>query len=97
MSSTPPRTADSPTPQEHLEAFEHLLRKLRLAQELAPVASGSAPHEPIVRRLERMHPADVAYVLENLPLDDRLRVWEQVTPDEVDGAMGRRGTSLWYR
>ena len=33
------------------------------------------------RKLEQMHPADVAYVLEALPLDDRLQVWELVRQD----------------
>lgn len=30
------------------------------------------------QKLEHLHPADVAYVLEALPLDDRLSVWELV-------------------
>jgi magnesium transporter len=32
--------------------------------------------ESLQRELERMHPADVAYVLEALPLDERLTVWD---------------------
>ena len=45
----------------------------------------SITHEPAVDYLtelrwvlEDMHPADLAYVLEALPLEDRLLVWEQV-------------------
>lgn len=33
------------------------------------------------KRLDQLHPADVAYVLEALPLDDRLSVWELVKAD----------------
>jgi len=33
------------------------------------------------RRLRTMHAADLAYILEALPLDDRRVVWEQVTPE----------------
>ncbi len=36
------------------------------------------------RRLDRLHPADVAYILEALPLDERLIVWELVRA-ERDG------------
>lgn len=32
-------------------------------------------------KLEQLHPADVAYILEALPLADRLRVWELVKAD----------------
>jgi magnesium transporter len=35
-------------------------------------------------RLEHLHPADVAYILEALPIDDRLVVWELVKA-ERDG------------
>lgn len=33
------------------------------------------------RKLDRLHPADVAYVLEALPLEDRLAVWDLVKAD----------------
>jgi magnesium transporter len=33
------------------------------------------------RKLDQMHPADVAYILEALPLDERLYVWELVRQD----------------
>ncbi len=35
------------------------------------------------RRLRAMHAADIAYVLEALPLADRLTIWDQVSPDQV--------------
>jgi len=32
----------------------------------------------LTRKLDRLHPADIAYILEALPLDERLYVWELV-------------------
>ncbi|HEX2826602.1 MAG TPA: magnesium transporter [Burkholderiales bacterium] len=40
--------------------------------------------ETLQRELERLHPADVAYILEALPLDERLIVWDLVKA-ERDG------------
>ena len=36
------------------------------------------------RKLEELHPADIAHILESLPLDDRLTVW-QLVKSEDDG------------
>jgi magnesium transporter len=94
MSSPPPRAPEA-TPQEHLEAIERLIHKHRVVEQLLErqreqghqpaVHAESHPHrlnlEELRRRLGRMHPADVAYVLENLPLEERLLAWEQVTAD----------------
>ena len=33
------------------------------------------------RRLDRLHPADIAYILEALPLDERLYIWDLVKAD----------------
>ncbi len=33
------------------------------------------------RHLDELHPADIAFILESLPLDDRLRVWQRVKAD----------------
>ncbi|HYC35835.1 MAG TPA: magnesium transporter [Usitatibacter sp.] len=83
MSANPPRADSSASPQDHLEAFEHLIRRARVAASLTPGQVVSAEMQaPLRRRLERVHPADVAYVLENLPLADRLLVWEQVEADD---------------
>ena len=38
----------------------------------------------LAARIDRMHPADVAYVLESLPHSDRIMVWDMVRP-ERDG------------
>jgi magnesium transporter len=35
------------------------------------------------KRLRVMHAADIAYVLESLPPDDRLAVWRQVAPEQA--------------
>jgi magnesium transporter len=37
------------------------------------------------RRLDRMHPADIAFILEALPLEARLTLWDLVTEAERDG------------
>ncbi len=37
--------------------------------------------ERLQRRLDRLHPADIAYILEALPLDERLYIWELVKSD----------------
>jgi magnesium transporter len=65
-------------PHEHLQAIERLLAARR--------GEGEHPNEGALgaqlrARLEDMHPADVAYVLEGLPLEDRLFVWGQVASD----------------
>jgi magnesium transporter len=36
-------------------------------------------------RLDRLHPADIAYILEALPLDERLYIWDLVKSAERDG------------
>ena len=75
--------------EQLLQQVTELLRRHRLAAESAD-ADGSAPSERVhdlVRQgdldqlraeLDRLHPADVAYILEALPLDERLIVWDLV-------------------
>ena len=63
-------------PQHHLEAIERLLGR---REDGAPPDAAVAAE--IRARLDDLHPADVAYVLEGLPLEDRLFVWGQVPPD----------------
>jgi len=93
--SSPQQRAPEATPQEHLEAIERLIHKHRVVEQLVArqreqghhpaVHAESHPHwqnlAELRRRLGRMHPADVAYVLENLPLEERLLAWEQVAAD----------------
>jgi magnesium transporter len=57
------------SPQEHLGAIEAVL-----LGETRDVAA-------LQRLLDGLHPADVAYILENLPLEDRLFVWGLVRSD----------------
>ena len=79
--------------QETLEAslkqVQTLLDKMRLVEELVH-KQGGARHQlvedlvhkqnlaELKNRLDGLHPADVAYILESLPLEDRLLVWHQV-------------------
>jgi magnesium transporter len=59
---------------EQLEAITDLLA--RLAEDPTP-----AYQDELQRRLDELHPADIAFVLESLPLDDRLAVWQRVKAD----------------
>jgi magnesium transporter len=63
--------------QERLEV-EHLQRDLAEMQAL--LAQG-APSAALRARLDRLHPADIAYILEALPLEERLAVWNLVKAD----------------
>ena len=94
MSAAPPHASPpdrAASPQEHLEAVERVIRKHRTIEQLThrqaehdrkpDVAEGLARRQnlgEITRRIERLHPADIAYILENLPLEDRLLVWDLV-------------------
>ena len=60
--------------QARLEV-EDLQESLREIQERKP-----APAE-LRARLERLHPADVAFILESLPLEERIAVWDLVKAD----------------
>jgi magnesium transporter len=39
------------------------------------------------RRLRALHPADVAHILESLPIDDRLVVWRELLPNHAGQAL----------
>jgi magnesium transporter len=75
--------------EAHLAQVQALLAKMRLVEELVHKQGG--PRQDLVenlvhkqnlaelqRKLEDLHPADVAYILEALPLDERRLVWGQV-------------------
>ena len=85
--------------QDNLETslaqVQTLLAKMRLVEELVHKQGG--PRQALVenlvhkqnlaelqRQLEALHPADVAYILEALPLDERRLVWDLVKA-EHDG------------
>ena len=78
--------------QENLEQITDLLHRQKVVEAL--VHRQEMPRHELVeslthrqniaelqRKLDQMHPADVAHVLEALPLDDRLQVWELVRQD----------------
>ena len=83
-----------PGVQANLLHVMELLRKQRLAAELAQrqelprreSADVAEKHgfSELRQKLDQLHPADVAYLLESLPLDERLIVWELVRA-ERDG------------
>ncbi|MEH3023208.1 MAG: magnesium transporter [Pseudomonas oryzihabitans] len=81
------------TLQERLAQVVELLERYDLAvearedQDRAPVAPADIPEEGLEElraRLDELHPADVAFILEALPQEDRLTVWGLVKT-ERDG------------
>jgi magnesium transporter len=81
--------------EQLLQQVTEILRRHKQDEELADrehrpprerVESLAQAHdvENLQRELERLHPADVAYILEALPLDERLLVWDLVKA-ERDG------------
>ncbi|MEW6132619.1 MAG: magnesium transporter [Pseudomonadota bacterium] len=80
---------------EHLRQVQALLAKQKLVEELVHRQAG--PRQDLVeslvhkqnlaelqKKLDELHPADVAHILEALPLDERLLVWDLVKA-ERDG------------
>lgn len=81
--------------QQHLREVQNLLARQKVVEDL--VHRQDMPRHALVEgllhkqhlaglqnRLDQLHPADIAYVLEALPLDDRLLVWNLVKA-ERDG------------
>ena len=81
--------------QDRLNQVVELLSKHKLVEDLAHRQEGQ--HQDLVenlvhrqnlvelqRKLDELHPADIAHILESLPLDDRLTVW-QLVQAERDG------------
>ncbi len=78
--------------QEHLHEIQALLEKQRLVENL--VHKQEMPRHELVeslvhkqhvaelqKKLDSLHSADIAYILEALPLDERLAVWDLVKAD----------------
>ncbi|BAL26114.1 magnesium transporter [Azoarcus sp. KH32C] len=78
--------------QQHLREVQELLSRHRVVEDL--VHRQEMPHHELVEdlvhkqhvaelqaRLDALHPADIAYILEALPLADRLFVWDLVKAD----------------
>ncbi|AHX13696.1 magnesium transporter [Dyella jiangningensis] len=69
---------------EQLDLIGELLRKLReLGQASEPDANQAFRESQVELQslLDALHPADIAYVLEALPLENRLSVWQRVKAD----------------
>jgi magnesium transporter len=78
--------------EQLLEQITEILRQHKLAEELND-RDDRQPRdrvedlvkrrelETLQRELDRLHPADVAYILEALPLEERLIVWDLVKAD----------------
>lgn len=78
--------------QDRLAQVVELLHRHRLVEDLAHRQEGQNQERverlvhrqnlvELQRKLEELHPADVAHILEALPLDDRLTVWQLVKSD----------------
>ncbi len=80
MTAAAARTRDEArSPQDHLEEIERALGELH-REEGASVDSAALAAQ-VRAMLGDMHAADIAYVLEGLPLEDRLWVWGQVAAE----------------
>ncbi len=78
--------------KENLREVQGLLHRHKLVEDL--VARQDMPRHDLVEQLvhrqhltelrgkiDRLHPADIAFILETLPLDERLVVWDLVKAD----------------
>lgn len=83
------------TLEAHLAQVQAVLARMRIVEELVHRQGG--PRQDLVenlvhkqnlaelrRKLDQLHPADIAYILEALPLDERRVVWDLVKA-ENDG------------
>ncbi|MEO5654595.1 MAG: magnesium transporter, partial [Nitrosospira sp.] len=81
--------------QEHLQRVIYLLHEHKLAESLAHAQA--APDREfeeerldkqnlaeLQKLLDKLHPADIAHILEAMPLEDRLLIWDLVNA-ERDG------------
>jgi len=88
------RAAPPASVQHELAEVTALLRRHRLVEglvidqaepgagaELADSAVYKSNKEALQQKLDRLHPADIAYILEALPLDERLYIWDLVKAD----------------
>ena len=96
--------------QHQFDIVRELLDKQRVVEHM--VHSQAQPRHELVEalvrrqslaelenRVQRMHAADIAYILENLPPEDRLLVWQHVRDDQAGDVLlevsdGLRGPLL---
>jgi magnesium transporter len=71
--------APSQSPQDHLEAIERILAGFHI--EDGPPADRESAAREARELLGEIHPADIAHILERLPVEDRLWVWGIVDPE----------------
>ncbi|MBX6319907.1 magnesium transporter [Pigmentiphaga sp.] len=82
--------------QEALEHVQELLRRQHLVEELVQRQEAGDTRAPLVEALvhrqheaelsallDDLHPADIAFILESLPKEDRQIVWQLVRPERV--------------
>src|SRR5262245_18984495 len=80
--------------QQSLDEVTRLLDKHRVLETLAHRQEGPKHHYPeslqhrqnlaeCSKRVRAIHAADLAYVLEALPPDDRRLVWDQASPEQA--------------
>ena len=98
MTDTTPEQHHTENVQDHLKQVESLLNKHALLEEVIhrqelPRQDRHALLDTLVhkqhiaelgRKLDSLHPADIAYILEALPIEQRLLVWDLVK-SERDG------------
>jgi magnesium transporter len=61
------------------DQLEAIVEVLRRHDDESPLPTESQAE--LRRQLDELHPADIAFILESLPLDDRLAVWQLVKAD----------------
>jgi magnesium transporter len=61
------------------DQLEAIVEVLRRHDDESPLPAESQAE--LRRQLDELHPADIAFILESLPLDDRLAVWQMVKAD----------------
>ncbi len=86
------------SPTEALKHIQTILRTQAVERELAERSAGPR-HDlqaellgrqqqgTLWREINQLHPADIAFILENLPLDERHQVWDQVAPHHDGGVL----------
>lgn len=91
---TQPKSDDPDILRRHLNDVRELLSRQRLVDDLVQRQQRRMPNQDLVetithrqniarlqRKLERLHPADIAWILETLPLSERLFLWDLVRAD----------------
>jgi magnesium transporter len=94
-----PRLQDNVTEVQQLLAKHRMLETVARRQETrrSALLEQMQHRQNLVelhKRLRQMHPADIAYILEILPVDDRQLVWHEVTPALAGQALTELSPSI---